>query len=136
MRRRRKRFVILISLAASMIVVGVGAFYHVVTKNQRHAAAALILHARRMFSPGPNVGGPAVILESKRREIYGRAIIAAEKIAVLDEKKRHDGVTPVEDYETSLSEAVGLAIRRIALGNAISEGDVLQIVREGSANDW
>jgi len=73
---------------------------------------------------------------SKRREIYQRAILAAEKIAELDEKKRHDGVTPIEEYKAYLREAVASSIHRIALGNDLTEGDVLQIVREGSANDW
>ena len=66
MRRRKKKFVIRVSIAASIILVGVGAFYYVWRKNQKHAAAELILSAQRLSSPGSNGGGPAPILESKR----------------------------------------------------------------------
>ena len=132
---RVPKFVVF-SLAVAMTSVGVGAIYYGVRKHQRHAVADMILGSQGMASSGSRVEGTAAIEVSKRREIYEKAILAAEKIAELDEKKRNDGVTPIEEYEAYLKEALASSIHRIALGNALTEGDVLKIVREGSANGW
>jgi hypothetical protein len=136
MSRRRKKFALRISIAAALILAcGVGLYHHI-RRGQKLAAVELILQSEKGFFPASNVGGPSAIPESKRREIYERAIIVTGRVAELDEEKRHDGVTPVEAYGAGLSEAVASAIQRIALGNGVTQGDVLRIVREGSEKDW